>query len=274
MPFNQEENKKFRRIVPPQRGASRIPPARQDSGQPPGQTKPRSAQSEVRELVTSRNPQTDSRIYGRPPGVQGTVRKAPSGLTEEQIHIGRVLVAEGPITAEYVDNQIESAGMKESLLARAVVASGHCREDRLVTILLSGYKIPKVKLGSYKIPEQIVNVLPPDVARRCKMIPIGRIGNILCVAAGSIFQIDIEAISEVRTVTGCMLKIFQSSAEEVEEALEILYPEEPDRERVEAESIQSSELEKIKFLRVPYEDTSEYWEKTYASNGPIKAIEF
>jgi type IV pilus assembly protein PilB len=215
----------------------------------------------------------DRMVVGKPPRTPGT--GTPPGrvpLTKEQIGIGRILLAEGPITSDMVRRQIEEAGLQNSLLAKAVAASGHAPESELIILLLTGYRIPKVKLANYRVPEEALRLIPGSVARKHNVVPLGKIGSIVCVAVGSIFGMDVRVVEEIRRETGCMVKVFQSTSQDVEAAVKRFYPAPKRRELAPAIQVTPDVVESLSSESVPYEDTAEYWEEVYASAGPLKAV--
>jgi len=214
----------------------------------------------------------DRMVKGAPPRTPGQApppKRIP--LTREQVRVGQVLIAEGPITSDLVRKQIEEAGLQNSLLAKAVAASGHAPETELITMLLTGYRIPKVKLANYRIPEEALSAIPAAMARKYKIIPLGKIGQIVCLAVGGIFDLDVRAVDEIRKETGCYVKIFQSTAEDVQGALKRFYPAPRKRETAAAVPVTPDIIEKMSSESIPYEDTAEYWEELYTTEGPLKA---
>ncbi len=217
----------------------------------------------------------DRVVIGKP-GKQPAQRAEPPPrripLTKEQQTVGKILMAEGPITSDMVRRQIEEHGLQNSLLAKAVAASGHAPESELMTLLLTGYRIPKVKLANYRIPQEALSLVPSSLARKHKIIPLGKIGSIICVAVGSIFELGVGVVEDIRRETGCMVKVFQSTADDVDAAVKRFYPAPKKREVIAAARVTPDVVESVSSESMPYEDTAEHWEEVYASAGPLKAI--
>jgi hypothetical protein len=213
----------------------------------------------------------DKKIIGKPPASPSP----PPGripLTKEQISVGKVLLAEGPITSDLVRRQIEDAGLQNSLLAKAVAASGHAPESELITLLLTGYRIPKVKLANYRIPQEALKLISASLARKHQVVPLGKVGLIVCVAVDSIFGLDISVIQEIRRETGCLVKVFQASSQDIEAAVKRFYPAPKKRDVVAATPVTPDVIESVSSESIPYEDTADYWDEMYASAGPLKAV--
>ncbi len=243
-------------------------------------------------------PTAPTQMLGRDRMVSGKPPRPPSGraappprripLTKEQTAIGRVLLSEGPITSDFVRSQIKEGGLQNSLLAKAIAASGHVPEPELITLLLTGYRIPKVRLANYHVPQKALTLLPNSLVRKHNLVPLGKIGSIICIAVGSIFEFDVAVIREIRQSTGCLVKVFQSSVEDVQSTIEKFFPA-PRRPEVPAEvapagdtagaglvaavKVFANAFDGVLLKNIPHQDTAEYWEKAYASKGPVKALE-
>jgi hypothetical protein len=216
----------------------------------------------------------DRKVVGKPP--KAVAPSPPPGripLTKEQISVGKILLAEGPITSDMVRRQIEETGLQNSLLAKAVAASGHAPESELITLLLTGYRIPKVKLANYRIPQEALGLLSSPMARKYQVIPLGKVGSIVCVAVSNMFGLDVSVVEDIRRETGCTVKVFQATTQDIEAAVKRFYPAPKKREIVPATPVAPDVIEKVASESVPYEDTAEYWDELYASAGPLKAVE-
>lgn len=217
----------------------------------------------------------DRMVLGKPAKPPASRAEPPPRripLTKEQQTVGKILVAEGPITSDMVRRQIEEHGLQNSLLAKAVAASGHAPETELMTLLLTGYRIPKVKLANYRVPQEALGLVPAPLARKHKVVPLGKIGSVICVAVGSIFDLQVGVVEEIRRETGCLVKVFQSTAADVDAAVKRFYPAPRKREVVTAARVAPDVVESVSSESMPYEDTAEHWEELYASAGPLKAI--
>ena len=188
-------------------------------------------------------------------------------LTKEQLAIGRVLLAEGPITSDFLEEQIRKSG-KESVLAKAVRACGHVSESLLVAALLSSYRIPRVRLSRYKIPESAIGLLSPEDARRFRVIPLGRVGVITCLAVESVFDLSPKVIHELREILGGPVKLFQAERQEIEQLLDRYYPlpEQPPQKA--APTPKPPERKRL----IPLEHSPGLWNRVHTTDGPVKAV--
>lgn len=192
------------------------------------------------------------------------------GLTSEQLRIGRVLLAEGPLTTEYIKEQMNIEGT-EGVLAKAVLASGHASESEIVMTLLARYRVPKVHIQRYPIPEKAVSLLSVEDARRFRAIPLGKVGNITCLAMENLFQMEVGVIYQLRRILGGPVKLFQVSPQDMDNALDKYYPL-PKKEVVKPVRAVSSEIKGLQRQMIPYEHTEAFWRRNFTSEGPLKAV--
>lgn len=188
-------------------------------------------------------------------------------LTKEQLAVGRVLLAEGPITSDFLEEQIRKMG-DESVLAKAVKSCGHVSEALLVAALLSSYRIPRVKLTKYKISEEALRLLTTEDARRFRVVPLGKVGAITCLAVESVFEIEPKVIYRLRRILGGPVKLFQAAPQEIEEILNKYYPL-PERQIHKVTPVPAPPERK---RLIPLEHSPGWWSRVHTSEGPIRVL--
>jgi type IV pilus assembly protein PilB len=83
-----------------------------------------------------------------------------------------------------------------TLVARLGVAD----ENKILEILSNEYKIPTVDLNTINIDETLLRLIPPDIAKKYKVIPIGRKGRVITVAMATPY--DMEILDDLKFITG------------------------------------------------------------------------
>ena len=144
-----------------------------------------------------------------------------TALSPEKRKLGLALLAAGPITSEKLQAELEKSGKGAGVLGRALLASGFPKEEELLATLVAKIRIPKINVKTTKIPLETIRLVPGDIARRTKILPIEKIGDILVVVSPDIS--DADAMTEVRRVTGCLVSPIQCAAEGFEEVLNGYY---------------------------------------------------
>ncbi|MCW8141474.1 MAG: hypothetical protein KIT58_21430 [Planctomycetota bacterium] len=134
-----------------------------------------------------------------------------TGIPPDKLQIGRALLAAGPITQELLRRELEASGKASSVLGNALLQSGFPTEEELIYPLLARLRIPKINARKTTIPLETIRVIPEDVARRCKVLALDKIGSVLVVVTPDVSQ-D-AALGEVRRATGLLVTPIQCAAE-------------------------------------------------------------
>ena len=175
------------------------------------------------------------------------------------------------MTREYVEGQIAAEGGEASVLAKAVLASGHTSEEQLAMTLLAHYRIPKVRIQSYPVPKEAIQLLSAEDARRLRAVPLGKVGDITCFAVENLFELDLGVVYQLRRIVGGPVKLFQTSPQDMDLALDKYYPL-AKKEVVKPVKVPVAEIRKMRGEMVPYEHTQAFWERSFASERPVRPI--
>ncbi|MCD8192753.1 MAG: GspE/PulE family protein [Oscillospiraceae bacterium] len=132
-----------------------------------------------------------------------------------------VLVSCGELTRE----QLASAAARRSAdcrtLAEALAEQGLLSERRLAEILENELGIETVDLSSVRIAPSMAELLPAEAARRLRVVPIETHRGELIIAAAD--PLDIDALAEVRRITGMQTTPRLAQADDIELAISALY---------------------------------------------------
>jgi hypothetical protein len=142
-------------------------------------------------------------------------------LNQQQLRLGQVLLAAGPVTQELLQAELQSSGKSASALGKALAQSGFVAEADLVRVAIQRHRIPKINIKSTNIPLKTIALLPENVARASKALAIDKIGNILVVVTPNI--LNIEGIRGLRSHTGLHLSIIQCGTDGFDQALDGYY---------------------------------------------------
>ncbi len=146
--------------------------------------------------------------------------------------IGRILVEQGLITKEQLElalKEYEKNNYKDSLI-RILIEKKFVSEEKLVKALSKKLGMPVVNLKEYKIPKEVLEILPLTMIKKYRAVPIKKNGNILILAMEN--PTDFNAIADIRFYTNYNIDIVITTPsgidkviqdiEEQEEALDIV----------------------------------------------------
>ena len=136
---------------------------------------------------------------------------------------GDVFIQEGLISEEQLklahDKQRELGG--KDPIARVLVSLGFIDERDRVRCLGKVWSIPYVDIAEKHPPQEILQLVTPQVAKRFRAIPIEKKGQKLLVAMAN--PLDIFVIDELRLATGLEIEPMIAVEEELNAALGNLY---------------------------------------------------
>ncbi len=146
---------------------------------------------------------------------------ARTALSPDKRRMGLALLSAGPITQERLQAELDKSGKAGGVLGKALLASGFPKEEEILAALLARIRIPKINVKTTKIPLETIRLVPGDLARKAKVLPIEKIGDILVVVSPDIG--DADMMFEVRRATGCLVAPIQCAPEGFDEVLDGYY---------------------------------------------------
>ncbi len=138
--------------------------------------------------------------------------------------IGEILVERGAITSIQLRQAlaVQQGDPARPYLGEVLTNLGYVTEIDIVTALVVQCNLPYIAVTKHIIDKDVARLIPADIARRDRLIPLDRIGNILSVVMQN--PLDEKMRREVELLTGCRIATFISTRSEIDQALSRLYP--------------------------------------------------
>ena len=123
-------------------------------------------------------------------------------LNQKQNFLGSMLVNEGVITQEQLDNALHLQSLKSErgMIGKILTQQGYCSEDDITCMLAKRAGVPFLSMESFQIDPAAVATLNAEATRRYKALPVAFDGEKLIVAMQK--PSDIMAIDDLRIMTG------------------------------------------------------------------------
>ncbi len=135
---------------------------------------------------------------------------------------GEVLIEEGVLTHEDVIRGVTDAGLKGTILGALLESTAHVRRADLAAFLAQNFRIPVLDdLRRVDLTAQLAQWVPEDLARKHELVPVAKLGGVLCVAKSNYF--NRAALQDLRNVVDIKLKVLQADEEQVRAAIERVY---------------------------------------------------
>jgi type IV pilus assembly protein PilB len=127
----------------------------------------------------------------------------------------------GIIDEKSFDEALEKSRNTKLSVYHYLVEKNFVNEDRLIDFIREHYQLPFIKIPNFNLDNELLHLIPEDVAQKYKIIPIFRIGSVLTVATTS--PMDVYTRDYLQTITGCRIKQVLASLTEINDAINQVY---------------------------------------------------
>ncbi len=127
------------------------------------------------------------------------------------------LVSSGLLSEDQVREAIEEGRRTGETLIKSILRKGLVEESALISFLEKEMEIPRVDLSSYLVDQKIVNLVPISVAKKYRLIPLFKVGDVITVAMVDPF--DVMALDEVRSKSKCDVEPMVATSKEIDQAI-------------------------------------------------------
>ncbi len=137
---------------------------------------------------------------------------------------GELLVDQGRLTPEQLDQALQSRQDPRERLGQALVRLGLLKDLDVVQLLGEQFSLPVADATRLsKAAPEAVQLIPEHLARQANLLALRREGDVLDVAVGD--PLDVVSLDYLRALTGCTLHVSIARPGDVREAVEEFYQE-------------------------------------------------
>lgn len=127
--------------------------------------------------------------------------------------LGQLLVERKMITPEQLENALKIQEEKGGLLGQILVGLGWVTEEAVAQALTSQFGFPYLPLGQYAIDEELIRLIPENVARQYCLVPLDRIGDTLTIAMAD--PLNSKAVEDIELLSRCSVQVFVATLSDV-----------------------------------------------------------
>jgi type IV pilus assembly protein PilB len=135
--------------------------------------------------------------------------------------IGELLVRENLISHHQLAEAQKDSQQSGGRLGYSLTKLGYIAEQDLTNFLSKQYGVPSINLSEFDIDEDVLGLIPKDVAQKHQCIPINRAGASLIVAMAD--PSNIYAIDDLKFLTGYNIEVVVASEVAIEETIARYY---------------------------------------------------
>lgn len=139
--------------------------------------------------------------------------------------LGELLLERGIITNEQLKKALEVQKTDGGLLGEVLIELGFAKEEDIAQVLTAQYGFPYLPLSNYEINQEILSVIPSDIARKHLLIAIDKTGNNLTVAMAN--PLNLQAIEDIKLISNCSVQIFVATVSDIKSAIQRYYKDKP-----------------------------------------------
>lgn len=139
----------------------------------------------------------------------------------ERKKLGDLLKEAGLIDDFQLQSALSHQRSWKGKLGSILIELGFVKESQLATVLSEKLRIPHVNLFAPEIPDEIVNLIKAEIAKKHGVVPVKVEGRVLTLAVND--PMDMEALDEVRFITGLAVKPALAMESEIRDAIRKYY---------------------------------------------------
>ena len=131
--------------------------------------------------------------------------------------LGELLLEKGLINQAQLDKVVKVQKEKGGLIGQIFVALGYVKEEEIAQVLTVQYGFPYLPLESYDISEEMIKLIPENVARQYNLIAIDKIGTLLTISMSN--PLNMQAVEDIEMLSGCKVQVFISTMTDITNAV-------------------------------------------------------
>ena len=131
------------------------------------------------------------------------------------------LLRSGLLTEDQIKTAIEAGRTTGDTLIKSVLKLNLVSEEALIAFLEKEMEFPRVDLSSYLVDKKIISLVPYSTARKYKLMPLFKVGDVLTVAMVDPF--DILALDEVSSKSKCDVEPMVATSADIDQAINQYY---------------------------------------------------
>jgi type IV pilus assembly protein PilB len=135
--------------------------------------------------------------------------------------LGELLVRENLISLAQLQRAQEEQRKSGARLGYSLTKLGIINEEDLTTFLSKQYGVPSINLAEFEVSLDVIQLVPPELAKRHQLIPVNRAGATLIVAMSD--PSNIYAIDDLKFRTGLNIEVVVASEVAIDEAIQRYY---------------------------------------------------
>ena len=137
--------------------------------------------------------------------------------------LGELLIRENLISNQQLQKAQDEQRKGGGRLGYNLTKLGYIKEADLTGFLSKQYGVPSINLSEFEVEQDVINLVPKDVAEKHQVIPVNKSGANLIIAMSD--PSNIYAIDDLKFLTGYNIEVVVAADASIKEAIERYYDE-------------------------------------------------
>ncbi len=134
-----------------------------------------------------------------------------------------ILIRDKIIKQSDLDRALDEQEKTGDELSKILVRMGLINENELTLLLSQVLGLPPIDISRFKIPPEVIQLIPQEVAAKYKILPVSRMGDTLTLAMAD--PLNIFAIDNVTAITGLRINPIIAKPQDIGQAIDAYYSE-------------------------------------------------
>ncbi len=139
--------------------------------------------------------------------------------TDERL--GELMVREKLISLEELRKAQDLQRKSGENLSKSLAKLGYASDEDVTDFIAAQYNVPAIQLEDYEVEQEILDLIPREVAERHKILPVSRAGTSLVVAMTD--PTNLHAIDDVKFLTGYNVEPVVAAEAALDQAISSYY---------------------------------------------------
>ncbi len=133
--------------------------------------------------------------------------------------LGEILLAQGLVNNEQVQEVISEQEKTGELTGEIFVRWDYASEYDIACAVATQFSTPFIHCSSYKIPRDVMTLLPTSFMRRHLIVPVDKFGDTLAVVIAGPIEDD-AIVDQLEEMTKCNIQVYIGTVSDVRSAIE------------------------------------------------------
>ena len=131
--------------------------------------------------------------------------------------LGELLLQEGVITQEQLDESIEEQQKTGELIGDILVRRGFATESDVARTISTQFSFPYISVMHYYISPEMVGIFPLESLEKNLFVPIDQFGDVLNIVVAGL--LDQDVVEDIEKTSGCTAQVYVGMVSEVKQVI-------------------------------------------------------